>query len=191
MPRSPTFRTKALAAGLLMMAGSGAQAQSYAKGDLITGAASVVDGSSLNIKSERIRIWGVDTPERSAWCYRNGRRWRPASEAAVALRRCVQGKTITCRIQNLEVGWFRTVYTSECWAGDGQDLGGCMVRGGWATDYTCYSDGHYRNLEAEASTRGVGLWLCDVGLPTRRWGKSGPATPCEAPPYKPTGPGAK
>ena len=116
----------------------------------------MVDGSSLNIKSERVRIWGIDTPERSAWCYRNGRRWRPASEATVALRRCVQGKTVTCRIQNLEVGWFRTCYTSECWAGDGQDVGACMVRGGWATDYTCYSDGHYRNLEAEASTRGAG-----------------------------------
>jgi endonuclease YncB( thermonuclease family) len=173
------------------MAGSAAEAQSYGKGDLIIGPGSAVSGSSLNVKSERIRIWGIDAPERGAWCYRNGRRWKPASDATEALRGCVRGKTVTCRVHSLEVGWFRTVYTSQCWTNDGQDVGACMVRSGWATDYTCYSDGHYRDLEAQASSKGTGLWLCDVGLPTRRWGKGGQSTPCESPPYKPTGPAAK
>ena len=72
-------------------------------GDLITGSASVVDGSSLDIKSNRIGIWGIDTPERGAWCYRNGTagsRRRFDSR----LRRCLQGKTV--RVAYRRIGKF-------------------------------------------------------------------------------------
>lgn len=196
MPRITTRSRKAFAAsGLMFIAiGCGASAQapgSLNKGDQITGSGVVVDGSALDIKSNRIRIWGIDTPERGAWCYRNGRRWKPADDAAGALRRCLQGKTVTCRVQNIERAWFRRKHTSECWTEDGQDVGECMIRGGWATDYTCFSDGYYRDLETEAKNKGLGLWQCDNGPTTRRWGRNGPAARCESPPYRPTGPGPK
>lgn len=194
MQRISTLPRQLLAASLLLLAGSCANAQapgSLNKGDLITGTAVVVDGSSLDIKSNRIRIWGVDTPERGAWCYRNGRRWKPADDATSALRRCVQGKTVTCRVQNIERSWFRRRHTSECWTEDGQDVGECMIRGGWATDYTCFSDGYYRDLETEAKNKDMGLWQCDNGPTTKRWGRKGPRAQCETPIYRPIGPGPK
>ena len=55
---------QALAAALLLMATACADAQtsgSPGKGDQITGSGTVVDGSSLDIKSNRIRVWGIDT----------------------------------------------------------------------------------------------------------------------------------
>ena len=64
-----------------------------------------------------------------------------------------------------------------------------MVRSGWATDYTCYSDGYFRDLETEAKNKRAGLWQCDNGPPTRRWGGMGPDVLCEKPAYKPQGPG--
>jgi endonuclease YncB( thermonuclease family) len=177
-----------LAGGLLAVTwGAGAQ-QSLRKGDLVTGQANVVDGSSFDIKSNRIRLWGVDAPERDARCYRNGRRWKPAGDAAAALRRCVGGKTVTCRVWRVDREWFRERFTSECWTEDGLDVGECMIRAGWATDYTCFSDGYYKDLETEAKNRWLGLWSCDNGPGTRRWGRNGPGTPCETPAYKPTGP---
>ena len=48
-----------------------------------------------------------------------------------------------------------------------------MIRAGWATDYTCYSGGYYRDLETEARNKALGLWECDNGPPTRRWGRRG------------------
>jgi endonuclease YncB( thermonuclease family) len=83
------------------------------------------------------------------------------------------------------------VHVSECWTHDGQDVARCMVRGGWASDYTCFSDGYYRDLETEAKNKGLGLWSCDHGPGTRRWGRNGPGVPCETPYYRPTGPGRK
>ena len=90
---------------------------------------------------------------------------------------------------SIERRWFRTRYTSECWTEDGLDIGECMIRGGWASDYTCFSDGYYKDLETEAKNKHIGLWSCDNGPGTRRWGRNGPGVPCETPRYKPTGPG--
>lgn len=189
------LRRTAVAAILLAAPVSCASAQSSGAlkpGDLITGTASVVDGSVLDIKANRIRIWGIDTPERSAWCYRNGTRWKPQGDSTKAMRRCVQGKTVACRIQRIERSWFRRWHTSECWTTeDGQDVGECMIRAGWATDYTCFSDGYYRDLETEAKNKGLGLWQCDNGPTTRRWGRQGADTRCETPLYRPSGPGPK
>jgi endonuclease YncB( thermonuclease family) len=177
-----------LTAGLLLGPCWPAAAEAPRKGDLIAGQATVFDGASFDIKSNRIRLWGIDAPERGASCFRNGRRWKPADDAAAALRRCVRGKTVTCRVLSLKREWFRAVHMSECWTEDGQDVGRCMVRSGWASDYTCYSDGYYRDHETEAKNKRLGLWGCDNGPGTKRWGRKGPGVPCETPYYKPTGP---
>ena len=168
----------------------GAHAQSYAKGDLISGEAKIVSGYAFDLHSRRIRLWGIDAPERGAWCYRNARKWKPADESSRALRRCVQNRVVTCRVVSTEREWFRTIHTSECWTDDGKDVGECLVRGGWATDYTCYSGGYYRDHETEAQNKGVGLWQCDTGPGTRRWGRNGRGATCDPPVYKPSGPGA-
>lgn len=181
----------ALAACLSLAVVWPADAQALRTGDLVAGPAKVVDGGSLDIKSDRFRLWGVDTPERGTSCSRNGRRWKPAADAAMALRRCVEGRTVTCRVWKVERKWFRDIHVSECWTDDGIDVGECMIRSGWATDYTCYSAGYYQDLETEAKNRRLGLWSCDNGPGTRRWGLNGYDAPCETPRYKPTGPGPK
>src|SRR5215510_5453902 len=100
-----------LTTGLLLAGCLSAQAQqSLRKGDLTAGPAVAVDGVSLDIKSDRIRLWGIDAPERGASCYRNGRRWKPADDAAAGLRRCVGGKTVTCRVWKVERKWFRDIH---------------------------------------------------------------------------------
>jgi endonuclease YncB( thermonuclease family) len=93
-------------------------------------------------------------------------------------------------VVSTEREWFRTIHTSECWTDDGKDVGECLVRGGWATDYTCYSGGYYRDHETEAQNKGVGLWQCDSGPGTRRWGRNGRGVTCDPAVYKPKGPGA-
>jgi endonuclease YncB( thermonuclease family) len=185
------FTGALMAVGLLLTLGAAAEAQTLRKGDQVAGAATVVDGQSFDIKSDRFELWGIDTPDRNTGCYRNGRRWRPTADTRSALRRCIEGKTVTCRVWRMERKWFRNIYVSECWTDDGTDVGECMIRSGWATDYTCYSGGYYQDPETEAKNRAVGLWSCDNGPGTKRWGRGGRGAPCETPRYKPTGPTAK
>ena len=180
-----------LAAAVLIGLSAAAEAQSLRKGDQVAGPAAVVDGQSFDIKSDRFKLWGIDTPDRHTSCYRNGLRWRPTADSRAALRRCIDGKIVTCKVGKLERKWFRDIYVSECWTDDGTDVGDCMVRSGWATDYTCYSGGYYEGLESEAKTKGIGLWSCDNGPGTKRWGRGGHGAPCETPRYKPAGPTAR
>jgi endonuclease YncB( thermonuclease family) len=149
-------------------------------GDLIVGQAVAVDGETLDFPGYRLRVWGIDAPQRGSFCCRRGEKWEPAAEAAAAMSTCLAGKTITCRVQKLERHWLRTRYVSECRCESGQDLGDCMVQGGWAA-----TTGIERR---KARNKGYRLWACDNGPPTRRCDRKGEAAPCGSPTYKPSGP---
>src|SRR5512147_1517926 len=64
--------------------------------EAITGRAKVVDGDSLEIGSDRVRLFGIDAPEGRQDCRRNGQVWRCGDDAAAQLRKLVQGATLRC-----------------------------------------------------------------------------------------------
>ena len=48
---------------------------------------------------------------------------------------------------------------------NGADLGGLMIRAGWARDYPRYSSGHYGDDERAARDAGSGAWAADCMAP--------------------------
>jgi endonuclease YncB( thermonuclease family) len=179
------MRISVLVCTLLLCASAHAQQV----GESISGqVAKVVDGDTFDIGRRRIRIWGIDAPEKRARCRRDGRRWRPAWGSTAALNDCLRGTTVTCRVQKIERRWRKVRYVSECWRDDSkEDVAACMVQSGWATDWPGYSGGHYAPLEAGPKASRRGVWQCEGEPPTRRWCRGGVGVPCEAI-YKPRGP---
>ena len=83
----------ALAAMLLL-------APSVAVAD-ITGPARIIDGDTIEIAGERIRLHGIDAPEANQTCLdENGKEWRCGQEATLALITMVGNLTITCKGNN-------------------------------------------------------------------------------------------
>jgi endonuclease YncB( thermonuclease family) len=51
--------------------------------------ARVIDGDRLELAGERIRLWGIDAPEGSQVCQRNGHPWRRCGDDGAAAPRGV------------------------------------------------------------------------------------------------------
>lgn len=128
----------------------------------------VIDGDTLEVAGERIRIWGVDAVEGRQICQRDGAPWRCGDDATAALEALVLDGVLVCDERDVD-RYGRTVAT--CTVG-GVDIGSELVRQGWALDYENYSKGAYaiEQLEAEAAQRG--LWSGSF-VPPWEWRKGG------------------
>ncbi len=60
----------------------------------IIGRASVIDGDTLDMQGQRIRLWAVDAPEGRQTCDRAGVTYRCGQEAANALDRYIGGRPV-------------------------------------------------------------------------------------------------
>jgi endonuclease YncB( thermonuclease family) len=116
---------------------------------VIAGKAHVIDGDSLEVADERIRLFGIDAPEHDQTCGRE-----PCGEQAIdALKRKVEGRAVSCTQRDLD-RYGRIV--AACYL-DGVDVGGWMVESGLAVAYTTYST-DYVGAEQKARQREAGLW---------------------------------
>lgn len=93
----------------------------------------VIDGDTFTLsgQSRRIRVWGLDAPERSD----------PGGPAATAaMRGLISGVRLHCDIRDID-RYGR--YVAQCFLPDGRDIAAEMIRAGVATEYCRYSRGYY------------------------------------------------
>lgn len=136
-------------------------------GDAIAGRASIIDGDTIEIHGQRIRLWGIDAPEGRQRCVKGGKLWRCGTDSANALADYIGTRPVTCTERDRD-RYKRIVATCEV---TGQDIGAWLVRKGWALDYTRYSDGAYSNEQKQAETEQRGLWQGEFEPPwVWRWG---------------------
>jgi endonuclease YncB( thermonuclease family) len=125
----------------------------------LEGTATVNDGDSITLGADRIRLRGIDAPEFTQSCRRQGADYpcgRRAREALIAL---IDGKPVAC------AGWERDRYgrlLAACTAG-GRDLNRSLVEAGWAVAY-----GDFEAEERAARQNGAGLWAGTFDRP-REW----------------------
>ena len=117
----------------------------------------VVDGDTLVLGGERVRLWGIDAPEDGQPCERDGKLYDCGASAQAALLELVAGRDLWCAVRDRD-RYGRTVATCRVGGPDGPDLGASLVRAGWAVDYRRYSKGRYARDEASARRAGLGLW---------------------------------
>ena len=117
------------------------------------GQAVVVDGDTLRVGGERVRLFGVDAPELSQMCGIGTSKAACGQLAAQRLRSRVQGRVLRCtRVDTDRYG--RVV--ARC-SVDGADVGRSIVETGWATAYRKYSL-DYVGAEQLARARRRGIW---------------------------------
>jgi endonuclease YncB( thermonuclease family) len=121
----------------------------------LVGQVSVVDGDTLDVHDERIRLWGIDAPESSQLCRGRDRRpYRCGALSANTLDAFTRGKTVRCTPID-EDRYGRIV--ARCAVGK-IDLGQMLVSRGLAVEEPQYSRGRYAADQLAARRAGRGIW---------------------------------
>lgn len=125
----------------------------------MTGTARVIDGDTFDLAGTRIRLHGVDAPERGATCQdARGRDWDCGTWATAQLRALLTTAPLACHDLGERT---RARVVARCALG-GQDLGGLLVGEGVVRACPRFARQHphargYEALEARAIAARAGL----------------------------------
>lgn len=136
-----------------------------AQSETLTGPGRVIDGDTLTVAGERVRLNGIDAPETRQTCTRDGRPWACGTAATQAMRQLIGQSSIHCEVSGRDK-YGRAIAT--CFA-DGRDLQQQLVRRGLAFAYRKYST-RFVPDENAARAEGVGVWSGEFVEPWR-WRK--------------------
>ena len=139
---------------------------------VVQGQASVIDGDTLDIHGQRIRLHGIDAPESSQLCYLNGQGWRCGKASAWELAKKTDGKLVSCQVKDKD-RYGRLV--ADCLV-NGKSVNAQQVEEGWALAYAKYSKDFVANQErAKAARRGIwaSQWTSPEQYRSEKKAKSG------------------
>jgi endonuclease YncB( thermonuclease family) len=122
----------------------------------LSGAARIMDGDTMRIAGDSIRLAGIDAPERDQTCRINDQTYSCGRDAADQLATLVEGRDVECHARRRD-RYHRLL--GFCTAG-GMDLNRRMVETGWAVGYQ-----HYQAEEQAARNARIGLWRGEFDQP--------------------------
>ena len=128
----------------------------------ITGSVRVIDGDTLELAGNRIRLWGIDAPETRQTCEgRQGQTYECGRDSKAVMIELTRDRVVTCEPRD-EDRYGRTVAVCRTEAGD---INAAIVRRGWAVDWPRYSQGAYSREQEAARQDGLGIWAGRFQMP--------------------------
>jgi endonuclease YncB( thermonuclease family) len=129
----------------------------------LRGPASVIDGDTIVVAGERIRLHGIDAPELGQTFWYRGQNILCGTMALAALQALTAGVEVLCQIVEYDI-YGRLI--GKCYASNGVDIGERMVLSGWALAYRQFSL-DYAEAEEAARQAERGLWGGSFMMPWR------------------------
>lgn len=127
----------------------------------ILGVASIIDGDTIEIHGEHIRLDAIDAPESHQFCRQSdGTPWRCGQKSAFALSDVIGRATIRCEPRGRDR--YRRVI-AICFKGE-TNLNAWMVEQGWAVAFRKYGL-DYVPQEDDARLNRRGMWAGTFEMP--------------------------
>jgi endonuclease YncB( thermonuclease family) len=132
----------------------------------IIGIANITDGDTINILQKKIRLHGIDAPEKAQKCSKNNKDYYCGLTAKIVLKKKVNKNIVTCKVQKKKDRYGR--YIGVCFSKK-INLNKWMVRNGYAVAYKRYSIDYVAD-EEYAKKNKLGLWSGSFIYP-EKWRK--------------------
>ena len=136
----------------------------------VVGRASTVDGDTLVIRGQHIRLNGIDAPESGQICRNSkGGEYGCGSKATRQLDAILaKSRPTSCKFVDWD-SYGRMV--ANCYRADGKSVAALMVESGHALDWPRHSNGAYAKEQAAAQQQRLGMWQGEFAEPWD-WGAS-------------------
>ena len=132
-----------------------------AQGQIMSGPAAVVDANTLDMTGSRVRLVGLDAPERKQTCTRSGEDWACGEEAARTVAAIIAEQAITCVVQGSDASGL----TLAACKVRNIDIGQELLRRGMAVVLDDAPPG-YAEASGVAQSLQYGLWAGDFQQPS-------------------------
>ncbi len=114
----------------------------------------IIDGDTIILNSEKIRLYGIDTPEIKQTCTDNyGHTYLCGVKAKLELEKIIGSRKVSC-IKKTKDRYKRSI---SIFYVDKNDINSLMVKRGWALAYRKYSKKYVKD-EAIAKLNNAGMW---------------------------------
>ena len=136
---------------------------------VISGIAKVIDGDTIKINSDKIRFFGIDSPEQKQLCNKTylsifaisfTKNYPCGKISTNKLKNFINNKLVTCKFSKID-RYKRLI--AECFK-DKTNVNAWMVRNGYAVAYLKYSK-KFVSQENIAKKNKAGLWIGTFEMP--------------------------
>ena len=119
----------------------------------ILGKAKIIDGDTIHIKSNKIRLHGIDAPETKQTCKIDNQDWYCGKQSIKELKNLINNQKVECNVNDVDR---YNRYVAICFVNE-ININQWMVKNGWAIAYRYYSK-DYIVEEKYANDNKLGIW---------------------------------
>ena len=119
----------------------------------IEGKARIIDGDTIHIGKNKIRLYGIDAPEINQTCTIKEKIWDCGIESFLALKNIILENEVECEITDIDQ---YKRFIARCFVNK-ININKYLVRNGWAIAYRYYSL-DFIDDEKIAKNNKVGIW---------------------------------
>ncbi len=119
----------------------------------ILGKARIIDGDTIHIGNNKIRLHGIDAPEINQDCSYNNKNWKCGQLSKKFLLNLINLDEVSCQVKTVD-RYQR--YIAICFVNN-LNINKMMVKNGWAIAYRYYSK-DYVDEEFIAKKNKFGIW---------------------------------
>jgi len=119
----------------------------------IIGVPQIIDGDTIKINSNKIRLHGIDAPEIKQNCIFQKKEWPCGMQSTIELKKLINNQIIKCIINDTDI---YNRYVAVCYLNE-LHINQVIVKNGWAVAYRYYST-DYIIQERYARENKLGIW---------------------------------